>query len=127
MARYRRLVVAFLLLVGVNFALAVGYWLINQGRTNPDGSTIDFLQCLYMTVISTFTVGYGEAIPIVTPADKIYTMLVIVLGLGTMGYGVSQLTAFMVEGELLGILERRKYRRSVNAHRDRNSPYLQRH
>lgn len=118
MARYRRLVVAFLLLVGVNFSLAVGYWLLNQGRTNPDGSAIDFLQCLYMTVISTFTVGYGEAIPIVTPADKIYTMAVIVLGLGTMGYGVSQMTAFMVEGELLGILERRKMDKRIAAMKD---------
>ncbi|MSR23898.1 MAG: two pore domain potassium channel family protein [Nitrospiraceae bacterium] len=108
MARYRRLVVAFLLLVGVNFVFAVGYWLMQQGRTNPDGSEIDFLQCLYMTVISTFTVGYGEVLPIVTPTDKIYTMLVIVLGLGTMGYGVSQMTAFLVEGELHGILARRK-------------------
>ncbi|MBI5775933.1 MAG: potassium channel protein [Nitrospirae bacterium] len=118
MARYHRLVVAFLLLVGVNVALAVEYWLINQGRTNPDGSAIDFLQCLYMTVISTFTVGYDEAIPIVTPTDKIYTMLVIVLGLGTMGYGVSQMTAFVVEGKLLGILERRKMDKRIAAMRD---------
>lgn len=117
MARYRRLVEAFLLVVGVNFALAGGYWLINNGRTNPDGSEIDFLQCLYMTVISTFTVGYGEVIPIVTPADKIYTMLVIVLGLGTMGYGVSQMTAFVVEGELRGILERRKMDKRIAAMR----------
>ncbi len=118
MARYRRLVVAFLLLVGVNVALAAGYWLMQQGRTNPDGSAIDFLQCLYMTVISTFTVGYGEAIPIVTPADKIYTMLVIVLGLGTMGYGVSQMTAFLVEGELHGILARRKMDKRIAAMKD---------
>jgi len=118
MVRYRRLVVAFLLLIGVNVALAAGYWLMQQGRTNPDGSAIDFLQCLYMTVISTFTVGYGEAIPIVTPADKIYTMIVIVLGLGTMGYGVSQMTAFFVEGELHGILARRKMDKRIAAMKD---------
>jgi voltage-gated potassium channel len=118
MARYRQLVVAFVLLVGVNLVLAGGYWLINQDRTNPDGSPIDFLQCLYMTVISTFTVGYGEVIPVVTPADRIYTMLVIVLGLGTMGYGVSQMTAFLVEGELRGILERRKMDKQIMAMRD---------
>ncbi len=118
MTRYRRLVVAFLLLVGVNCVLAAGYWLMQQGRTNPDGSEIDFLQCLYMTVISTFTVGYGEALPIVTPADKIYTMIVIVLGLGTMGYGVSQMTAFLVEGELHGILARRKMEKRIAAMKD---------
>ena len=118
MARYRRLVVAFALLVGVNFALAAGYWLLNHGRTNPDGSEIGYLQCLYMTVISTFTVGYGEALPIATPVDRIYTMLVIVLGLGTMGYGVSQMTAFIVEGELRGILERRKMDKHIAAMRD---------
>jgi len=60
MTRYRRLVVAFLLLVGVNFVLAAGYWFLNVDRKNPDGSGIDFVQCLYMTVISTFTVGYGK-------------------------------------------------------------------
>lgn len=115
MARYRRLLGVFLMLVGVNLSLAGGYWLINRGRTNPDGSAIDFLQCLYMTVISTFTVGYGEAIAVVTPVDKIYTMFVIVLGLSTMGYGISQMTAFVVEGELLGILERRKMDKQIAA------------
>lgn len=118
MARYRRLVMAFWLLIGVNVILASGYWLMQRGRTNPDGSDIDFLQCLYMTVISTFTVGYGEVIPVVTAADKIYTMLVIAIGLGTVGYGVSQMTAFMVEGELLGILERRKMDKQIAAMRD---------
>lgn len=118
MMPHRRLVVAVLLLAGVNLALASGYWLINQGRTNPDGSTIDFLQCLYMTVISTFTVGYGEAIPVVTPVDRVYTMLVIVLGLSTVGYGVSQMTAYVVQGELRGILERRKMDKQIKALRD---------
>ena len=47
MNRYRPLVVAFALLIGVNLALAGGYWLLNQGRANPDGTPVDFLQCLY--------------------------------------------------------------------------------
>jgi voltage-gated potassium channel len=118
MMRYRRLLIAFALLVGVNFALATGYWVMNQDRTNPDGSEIGYLQCLYMTVISTFTVGYGEFVPVTTPTDRIYTMLVIVLGLGTMGYGVSQMTAFIVEGELREIVGRRKMEKSIAALRD---------
>lgn len=118
MARYHRLIIAFVLIAGVNLALAGGYWVINQGRANPDGSEITYLQCLYMTVVSTFTVGYGESVPITTAADRIYTMLVIVLGLGTMGYALSQMTAFVVEGDLKEIIERRKMEKSIAALRD---------
>lgn len=115
MARYRRLIIAFVLIAGVNLALAGGYWMINQGRTNQDGSEITYLQCLYMTVVSTFTVGYGELVPVTTAADRIYTMLVIVIGLGTMGYALSQMTAFVVEGDLKEIIERRKMEKSIAA------------
>jgi voltage-gated potassium channel len=118
MARYRRLIIAFVLIAGVNLALAGGYWLINQGRTNPDGSEIGYLQCLYMTVISTFTVGYGEFVPVTTAPDRVYTMLVIMVGLGTMGYALSQMTAFVVEGDLKEIIERRKMEKSIAALRD---------
>ncbi|MBI3327843.1 MAG: potassium channel protein [Nitrospinae bacterium] len=118
MTRYRRLIVAFGLLIGVNFALAAGYWLMNRGRTNQDGSAIGYVQSLYMTVISTFTVGYGEMVPIVTPWDQIYTMLVIIIGIGMIGYGLSQMTAFFVEGELQEILGRRKMEKSIAALRD---------
>ncbi len=118
MIRYRRLIVAFAILVGVNLSLAFGYWLMNRDRLNPDGTEVDYLQCLYMTVVSTFTVGYGELVPIETAADQIYTMFVIVLGLGTMGYGLSQMTAFIVEGDLKDIIERRKMEKQIAALRD---------
>lgn len=115
MTRYRRLIIAFVLIAGVNLALAGGYWVMNQGRTNQDGSEIGYLQCLYMTVVSTFTVGYGELVPVVTAADRVYTMLVIVLGLGSMGYALSQMTAFVVEGDLKEIIARRKMEKNIAA------------
>ena len=111
--RVRRLVGALGLLVGGNFAFAAGYWILNQGRMNPDGSPIGYIQCLYMTVITTFTVGYGELVPIVTTADRIYTMLVITVGIGTIGYALSQMTAFIVEGDLRNILGRRKMEKRI--------------
>lgn len=111
--RIRRLIGALGLLVGGNFAFAAGYWVLNLGRTNPDGSPIGYIQCLYMTVITTFTVGYGELVPIVTSFDRIYTMLVITVGIGTIGYALSQMTAFIVEGDLRNILGRRKMEKRI--------------
>lgn len=111
--RVRRLVGALGLLVGGNFAFAAGYWILNLGRTNPDGSPIGYIQCLYMTVITTFTVGYGELVPIATTTDRIYTMLVITVGIGTIGYALSQMTAFIVEGDLRNILGRRKMEKRI--------------
>lgn len=111
--RLRHLIGAFGLLVGANFTFAAGYWILNQARTNPDGSPIGYIQCLYMTVVTTFTVGYGELVPIVTMFDRIYTMLVIVIGIGTIGYALSQMTAFIVEGDLRNILGRRKMEKRI--------------
>ena len=111
--RVRRLVGALGLLVGGNFAFAAGYWVLNLGRTNPDGSPIGYIQCLYMTVVTTFTVGYGEMVPIVTTTDRVYTMIVILIGIGTIGYALSQMTAFIVEGDLRNILGRRKMEKRI--------------
>lgn len=67
---------------------------------------------LYMTVITLATVGYGEVHPLSTPG-RIYTIVLILLGLGVMGYGLSTLTAFLVEGELTDILGKRKMERKI--------------
>ncbi len=111
--RFERLITAFGVLAGANFVFAAGYWILNLGRTNPDGTPIGYIQCLYMTVVTTFTVGYGEIVPIVTPTDRIYTMLVIVVGIGMIGYALSQMTAFIVEGDLRNILGRRKMEKRI--------------
>lgn len=115
---YRRLLVGCAIVLGVNLALALGYWALNLDRTNPDGTPIGFVQCLYMTVISTFTVGYGEFVPVLTSLDRFYTMLVIVSGIAMIGYGLSQLTSFVVEGELKEMWERRTMERLIGAMRN---------
>lgn len=72
---------------------------------------------LYMTVITVATVGYGETHPLST-AGRVYTIALILVGLGVAGYGVSTVTAFLVEGELTGILGKRKMERKIKGLRD---------
>lgn len=73
-----------------------------------------FMDCLYMTVISITSVGYGEVLDITgnVPA-QLFTMLLITFGMGIILYGISTFTALIVEGELSGILRRNKMEKQI--------------
>jgi voltage-gated potassium channel len=62
---------------------------------------------LYMTVITVATVGYGETHPL-SPAGRIFTIALILMGVGVLTYGVTAATAFVVEGTLANLIGRRK-------------------
>ena len=65
---------------------------------SPETSLLD---CLYMSVITVTTVGYGEVIDTTaSPALRSYTLVLILAGVGIMLYSVSVVTAFIVEGDL---------------------------
>jgi voltage-gated potassium channel len=67
---------------------------------------------LYMSVITLATVGYGETHPLTT-YGRIFTMFLILGGMGSILYGISELTQFIVQGGIGGILRRRKMERIV--------------
>lgn len=72
----------------------------------PDYSIGD---CFYMTIITLSTVGYGEVIDLAHhPGARVFTVFLIITGMGALLYLVSTVTAFIVEGELLKIFWRKK-------------------
>lgn len=72
-----------------------------------------FLDSLYMTVITLTTVGFMEVRPL-TPAGRIFTILFLITGFSVILYGFGAVTAFFVEGELLGILRRKKMEKNIS-------------
>jgi len=68
-----------------------------------------------MTVISLTTVGYGEVIDVSSrPPAIIYTMVLILSGMGVLVYAASSLTAFIVEGHFTGLLRRKHMQNQIN-------------
>lgn len=105
----RRLLFAIVILSSTILMGSSGYYLIFEGRSS-------YLDCLYMTVISLTTVGYGEVLGITGNAGaQVFTMLLIIFGMGIILYCISTLTAMLIEGELTGMLRRRKMENKINA------------
>jgi voltage-gated potassium channel len=67
---------------------------------------------LYMTVITIASVGYGEVHPL-SFEGRLFTIILILCGSATLIYGLSILTAFIVEGDLTDILRRRKMIKTI--------------
>ena len=66
-----------------------------------------FVDSAYMTVITLTSVGFSEVYPL-SVAGKVFTIFLILGGLGTLFYGISLITEFIAEGGLYELLRRRK-------------------
>jgi len=103
----KRLLFALLAVFFVVLAGSAGYFILLGGKPR-------FMDCVYMTVISLTTVGYGEILEVRGNISvEIFTMILITFGMGVILYGISTLTAMIVEGELSGILRKNKMEKQI--------------
>lgn len=72
----------------------------------------NFLDALYMTITTVSTVGFREMRPL-SDRGRLFTIALIIGGVGTMFYTFSSFMSFMIEGELLKILGRRKVEAAI--------------
>lgn len=103
----KRLFLVLLAIFFVTMGGSTGYFLLYGGESK-------FIDCLYMTVISLTGVGYAEIIKVTgnVPA-QIFTMVLIVFGMGIIFYGISALAAWIIEGDLSGILRKKKMLKEI--------------
>lgn len=100
--------IVFLILVAVIAFGTIGYTVIE--RWSP-------LDALYMTLITLSTVGFGE-VHVLTPTGKIFTMLLVVMGVSGVAYTLSVIGQMVVEGEIKKLLGRRKMQKGLKELKD---------
>jgi len=97
-----RLVYAGLSLILVTIFGTAGYYIIGDGQWLLE-------DCAYMVLITITSVGYGEVLPVSdTEQGRIFTMMLLICGMGVSFYFLSALTAFIIEGDLREALWRRR-------------------
>lgn len=90
----RQLVLA-VIAVGVVIALGTVGYVVIEGWTLFDA--------LYMTVTTVTTVGFSEVHPLST-AGRAFTMVLVIVGVGTLFYVLGNVARLLLEGELRGVL-----------------------
>jgi voltage-gated potassium channel len=103
----RRLAQALAALVIVTMIGVVGFSIIGKGRYS-------LIDAAYMTVITLTTVGYGEIIDMSqNPAGRVFTMGLLLTGMGIVAYTVPLLAAFFIEGQVNHIFLRRRMDKQI--------------
>ncbi|KPK96171.1 hypothetical protein AMJ80_01460 [bacterium SM23_31] len=108
---YRKLFFLLLLIFLVIIIGTAGYMIIEPDYSN---SLID---ALFMTTITLSTVGYEEVFPL-GDAAKIFTIILIAIGITTLGYGVSSITSLIVEGHIKNTFRDRKMEKAISKLKD---------
>lgn len=99
----RRLQLALLALATVIVGGTLGFWAL--GATPLDA--------VYRTVTTITTVGFQQPKPLGT-GEKVFMIVLVLVGVGTALYALGALIEMLVEGQLAGVFERRRMEREIS-------------
>lgn len=88
---FKQLLLPVAMLAIIILTGTVGYMIIDH---------FPLLDALYMTVITIGSVGYAEVHPL-SEAGRIFTIVLIILNLGTFTYFITLLTRYLIDGEFI--------------------------
>jgi voltage-gated potassium channel len=108
----KRFKVSVAIIVAITLIGTVGFKIIGGEKTT-------YLDALFMTTITLFTVGYSDVVGLDDkPFGKLFTIFFIFLGAGTIAYLFTSLAAYIIGGELRRIFRRRTMDKRINALRN---------
>lgn len=114
----RKRIIEALLLVLTVFAIGtIGFYFLLDNLTLMD--------CLYLTVVTLATVGYGDLSPHINmPPDgnpyviKSFAILIILVGMGSVLYGLGVFTEYLVSGDFARRRNEKRMKKLISSIRD---------
>jgi len=100
-----RLLTALMMLLALTGVGTLGYRYIEG---------LDWIDALYMTVITLSTVGFREVVPL-SHAGKLFTIVLIVFGIGMVLTIVGMWASMVIQGEFLRLFGRRRIERVLGS------------
>jgi len=104
----KKLILSVSLLIFINAFGVAGYMIIEGWN---------FRDSLFMTVITITTVGYGEVHDL-TPAGEIFTIVLLVVGVGIIFYLLGTEAKLLLEGQLEDLIGRKRLERKIKELKD---------
>lgn len=101
----KRLIQAAMLIATLLFTGTIGYYIVEEDWT--------LLDSFYMTVITLTTVGYGETHEL-TANGRIFTILLLLVSMTTLGYAISTIASFVIEGQLNNLLRGHRMDKAIS-------------
>ncbi len=80
--------------------------------------SLSFLDSLYMTIITVFTVGFREIKEPMSPLGQVFTIFIILGGVGLVLYTVSKLAEVVYEGTINKIWRRKRMEKKIQKLKD---------
>lgn len=105
----RQIIIAFAMLIGLLVTGTAGYLVLEQD--NPKGGW-QLLDAIYMTVITLTTAGHEDLE--MSDNGRIFTILLLIGGIGVFTYSITIATAFLIEGQLQSFFRQQKMIRTVD-------------
>lgn len=100
-----KLYLSFLLIVAVVIIGILGYRFV---------SNYEWVDAVYMTIITVTTVGFSEVRPLDTPS-KIFTVFLIITSVFIFAYAISVITEYLLNRNSLQLLKKKKVKNKINS------------
>lgn len=105
---YRNLAVGAFLMVLVMLTGTIGFRVISHGHYS-------WMDCFYMTFVTVSTIGFHEVVDLSNnPTGRLFTVSIAAVGIGTMTYVMSTVTALILESDINLAWRRKKMMQAIS-------------